>query len=199
MGADTSPPGPPGDRPDAASPAARRTLSRPVLGALAVTGAALCYATTAVCIRAMSSDLNPFMIGLLRNTFGLLFFLPLLVRAGTGAFRTTRWPVHMVRTFCAIVSGLLYFWALGRVALADATALNFAGPIFVALGAVALLGERMGARRWTATTVGFLGILVILRPGFQSIGPGLLAVLGSALVWAGMVCSPTNRSRAPRP
>lgn len=194
LDADTPRPGPTGDRLDAVSRKTRRTLSRPILGALAVTGAALCYATTAVCIRVMSSELNPFMIGLLRNTFGLLFFLPLLVRAGTGAFRTTHWPVHLVRTFCAIVSGLLYFWALGRVALAEATALNFTGPIFVAMGAVALLGERMGARRWTAIVVGFLGILVILRPGFQTIGPGLLAVLGSALVWAGMVLA--NKSLA---
>lgn len=162
-------------------------LSPPVVGALCVALAALCYSVTAVCIRIMSAELNAFMIGLLRNTFGLIFFLPLLLRSGTGAFLTTRWPLHLLRTFFAVGSALLFFWALGRVPLGDAIALNFAAPIFVALFAVLLLGERMGFRRWTATFVGFLGILVILRPGFQEVSVGLLAVLASALFWSGMV------------
>jgi drug/metabolite transporter (DMT)-like permease len=135
----------------------------------------------------MSTELNAFMIGLLRNTFGLIFFMPLLLRSGVGTFRTRRWPLHLLRTAFAVLSALLFFWALGRVPLADAIALNFAAPIFAALVAVLLLGETMGVRRWTATFVGFGGILVILRPGFQEVNLGLLAVLGSALLWAGMV------------
>ena len=137
----------------------------------------MCYAITATCIRVMSHELNPFMIGFLRNAFGLLFVSFLFWSAGPAVFRNARWPVHFVRTGCAIISGLLFFWALARVPLSDAIALNFAGPIFVAVAAVALLGERMGVRRWLATAVGFLGVLVILRPGFQTLSLGLLADL----------------------
>lgn len=157
-----------------------------VAGALFIAGAALCYAITATCIRIMSHELNPFMIGFLRNAFGLLFVSFLFWSAGPAVFRNARWPVHFVRTGCAIISGLLFFWALARVPLSDAIALNFAGPIFVAVAAVALLGERMGMRRWLATAVGFLGVLVILRPGFQTLSLGLLAALASALLWGGM-------------
>ncbi len=127
------------------------------------------------------------MIGALRNTFGLAFFAPLLLRSGLSAFRTTRWSVHLLRTGCAVSSAILMFWALARVPMSDAIALNFAAPIFVAIAAVVLFGETMGVRRWTATGFGFLGILIILRPGFQEFGLGLVAVLVSAALWAGMV------------
>ncbi len=158
-----------------------------VSGALYVAGAAFCYAITAACIRVMSHELNPFMIGFLRNTFGLLFFSLILWRASSTVLQGARWPVHIVRTMCAIISGLLFFWALARVPLADAIALNFAAPIFVALAAVALLGEHMGVRRWLATAVGFAGVLIIVRPGFQEMSLGLAAALGAALFWGGMV------------
>lgn len=158
-----------------------------ILGALCVTGAAFCYAVNTGLIRIVSGELNAFMIGALRNAFALAFFAPLLLRSGLSTFRTRRWPVHLLRTACAVVSGILMFWALARVPLADAVALNFAAPIFVAVAAVIVFGERMGVRRWSATAVGFLGILIILRPGFQEIGLGLVAVLGSAVLWAAMV------------
>ncbi len=155
-------------------------------GALFIAAAAFCYAITATCIRIMSHELNPFMIGFLRNGFGLLFVSYLFWTAGGNVFRNARWSVHFIRTGCAILSGLLFFWALARVPLSDAIALNFAGPIFVAVAAVVLLGERMGVRRWLATGVGFLGVLVILRPGFQELSLGLMAALGAALLWGGM-------------
>jgi drug/metabolite transporter (DMT)-like permease len=60
---------------------------------------------------------------------------------------------------------------------------------FVAIAAVAVLGERMGMRRWLATAAGFLGVLVILRPRFQEPNLGLLAALGAALLWGGMTLS----------
>lgn len=164
-----------------------RFLSPPVVGALCVVAAALCYSITAVCIRIMATELNPFMIGLLRNTFGLIFFMPLLLRSGLGTFSTGRWPLHLVRTAFAVLSALFFFWGIARVPLADAIALNFAAPIFAAVFAVIVFGERMGLRRWTATLVGFVGILIILRPGFQTINLGLVAVLLAALCWAVMV------------
>lgn len=158
-----------------------------VIGALCVALAAFCYAVNTALIRLVSDELNPFMIGALRNSFALVFFAPLLLRSGVSTFRTGRWPIHLLRTGCAVASGILMFWALTRVPLSDAVALNFAAPIFVAIAAVVIFGEHMGVRRWTATVIGFVGILIILRPGFQSFGPGLLAVLGSAALWSGMV------------
>ena len=158
-----------------------------VVGALCVAAAAFCYAINTALIRLVSDELNAFMIGALRNTFGLFFFAPLLLRSGAATFRTQRWPIHLLRTFCAVASGILMFWALTVVPLSDAVALNFAAPIFVAIAAVFIFGERMGVRRWSATAIGFVGILIILRPGFQSFGLGLAAVLASAAIWAGMV------------
>lgn len=152
-----------------------------------MTGAALCYAVTTICIRVMVVEVNPAMIGALRNTFGLLFLAPLVLASGTELLATRRWPLHILRTGCAILSGLVWFWALPRVALADAVSLHFAGPIFVALAAVVLFGEVMGWRRWAAMAVGFAGILIILKPGFSAIDVGLFGAVVSAMLWAGMV------------
>ncbi|GAB5377157.1 MAG: DMT family transporter [Acuticoccus sp.] len=157
-----------------------------VVAALCIAGAAFLYSINTALIRLLSEELNAFMIGALRNMFALLFFAPLLLRSGPSTFRTERWNVHLLRSGCAIASGLLMFWALGVVPLSDAVALFFVAPIFVAVAAVFLFGETMGVRRWTATGFGFLGVLIILRPGFQEISFGLLGILGSALLWSGM-------------
>ena len=64
------------------------------------------------------------------------------------------------------MSMLTWFWALPHFILADGIALNFAGPLFAAPGAVVLLDEHVAWRRWVAMLIGFAGVLAILRPGF---------------------------------
>jgi drug/metabolite transporter (DMT)-like permease len=68
--------------------------------------------------------------------------------------------------------------------LAEATALSFTAPIFTSVLAVLILGEVMRARRWTATLIGFLGALLIVRPGFAAIDPVAFLAIGTAAVWA---------------
>ena len=165
---------------------ARRSAPLVAVGLMLL--AALCYAITAVIARAMAEELNPAMIALLRNGFGLLAALPLVLRgagAGAGLFRTARPGLHALRSGLVLVSMLAWFWALPQVVLADAVALNFTGPLFVTVGAVLLLGERMGPTRWAATLAGFAGALVIVRPGFAEVGLPLVAVVLSAAAWGG--------------
>jgi drug/metabolite transporter (DMT)-like permease len=68
--------------------------------------------------------------------------------------------------------------------LSEVTALGFTAPIFTTLLAALVLGEIVGARRWAAVIVGFVGALIILRPGFAEVGPGQMLVVFSSLVWA---------------
>jgi drug/metabolite transporter (DMT)-like permease len=79
---------------------------------------------------------------------------------------------------------LSFFYALSITPLSEVTALGFTAPIFTTLLAALVLGEIVGARRWAAVIVGFVGALIILRPGFVEVGPGQMLVVFSSLVWA---------------
>jgi drug/metabolite transporter (DMT)-like permease len=158
----------------------------PVVAALLMLGMALCYAITANIARLMAEELNALMIALLRNGFGLIPLLPMLLRSGAGALRTTRPGLHLLRSALNLACKLARFWALPHIVLADGVALMFTGPLFGALGAVLLLGERLGRRRAGALAIGFAGALLIIRPSFDQAGLALLAVLASAAGWAMM-------------
>ena len=81
-----------------AEPAGAVRLAAPVAAALLMLGMALCYATTANIARLMAEELNAMMIALLRNAFGLIPLLPMLVRGGLAPLRTTRPGLHLVRS-----------------------------------------------------------------------------------------------------
>jgi drug/metabolite transporter (DMT)-like permease len=165
-------------------------LRAPVAAALLMLGMALCYAITANIARLMAEELNAMMIALLRNGFGLILLLPMLVRAGPGILRTSRPGLHGLRSMFNLTSMLAWFWALPHIVLADGVALMFTGPLFGALGAVLFLGERLGPRRAGALAVGFAGALLIIRPSFDQAGLALLAVVASAAGWAAMgICN----------
>jgi drug/metabolite transporter (DMT)-like permease len=78
----------------------------------------------------------------------------------------------------------LWFTSLALVPLADAVALNFTMPLFIVAGAAAILGEKVGLRRWSATAIGFLGMLVILRPGFVVVSPVMVLPVAAAAFMA---------------
>ena len=161
-------------------------LGAPLAAALLMLGMALCYATTANVARLMAEELNAVMIALLRNLFGLIPLLPLLLRGGLATMRTTRPVLHMVRSALNLSFMLAWFWALPHIVLADGVALMFTGPLFGALGAVVVLGERLGPRRAGALAIGFAGALLIIRPSFDQAGIALLAVVAAAAGWAAM-------------
>jgi drug/metabolite transporter (DMT)-like permease len=136
-------------------------------------------------IRYLSATIHPFEIALFRNIFALAVVLPWFWRYGIAPLRTQRFGLHALRAAFNIMAMLSFFYALSITPLSEVTALGFTAPIFATLLAALILREVVRARRWTAITVGFLGTLIILRPGFAAIGPGELLVLFSSLIWAG--------------
>lgn len=136
----------------------------------------------AVCIRLASSELHPFEIAFFRNLFGFVFTLPLLLRHGWGILRTDKLSLYFLRCVIGIVSMLAGFWAIVHLPLAQAVALSYSTPIFVTIGAVFVLGEIVRARRWAAVIIGFLGVLVLIRPWSDSFQlASLVAVLAAVM------------------
>jgi drug/metabolite transporter (DMT)-like permease len=135
-------------------------------------------------IRYLSATIHPFEIALFRNVFGLMVVLPWFYRYGIAPLRTQRFGLHALRAVFNIMAMLSFFYALSITPLSEVTALGFTAPIFATVLAALILGEVVRARRWSAIAIGFLGTLIILRPGFEAIGLGQMLVLFSSMIWA---------------
>ena len=146
---------------------------------------AVSFAAAHAGVRELSDDIHPFATAFYRNIFGIFLLLPWLVRDNFGALKTDCLKLHILRG--GLNSGFMlgFFFALGLITIAEATALNFTAPLFVTLLAVIILKERVGWRRWLALFVGFASTLVILQPGVQVISIGAFLVLFASLAWAG--------------
>ena len=134
-------------------------------------------------IRHVSAGLHPFEIAFFRLAFGLLPLLPWFIKLGWAPLRTNRLGLLGLRGALNVACMLAFFYTLSITPLVEVTALVFTAPIFATIGAMVVFGERVGLRRWTAIGVGFLGVLVVLRPGFQEIGQGQMLALFAAVVW----------------
>jgi len=146
---------------------------------------AVLFAGMALSIRlASDAGQHAFQIAFFRNFFGLIFALPLLLRSGFGLLRTQRLPLYFVRCLIGLGAMLTGFWALVHLPLADAIALSYTTPLFVTIGAVWFLGEVVRVRRWSAIAIGFVGALIILRPGFQHFSEASWIALLSAVLSA---------------
>ena len=165
-----------------ASPAA--TVGNPLHGVGLMLGSTLLFAAMHASIRHLSADLHPFEMAFFRNVFGLLFVVPWIVRYGLVLLRTERIGLHLVRTAFNLMAMLSFFYALSITPLSEVTALGFTAPIFTTVLAVLVLREVVGPRRWAAIAIGFVGTLIILRPGFHEVGAGQLLTLFSSLAWA---------------
>jgi drug/metabolite transporter (DMT)-like permease len=141
-------------------------------------------AIDAVIVRKVSPELHPFMIGFTRALFGCLAFLPFILmrpRILRSQFRF----LHALRAALKLASLIAFFFAFAQAPLADVTAIAFAAPIFVSMGAWVFLAESPRRLRVIAVIVGFVGVLLVLRPGQGEAVPlGLLFALAGALLTA---------------
>lgn len=144
--------------------------------------AAVSFAFMMTSVRYMDGKFDAFQIVLVRALVGILLVIPLVSRFGIGALKTGRMPMHVVRTLFALFAMATLYYALADIAVAQAIALTFLIPLFTTIAAGLVLRESVGVHRWAATLVGFVGAMVIIRPGVIEINlPVLLVVLSSAL------------------
>ena len=134
------------------------------------------------------SGMHVFEIVFLRNLAGLIVLLPWFIKNGVSAMKTKRPKLYVIRAIFGFISMLSWFWAITTIPLAEAVALNFTAPIFGTLLAIFVLHEVVRMRRWMAIIVGFLGAMIILRPGTIDPSTGTYLALFAA---ATMACSIT--------
>ena len=137
-----------------------------------------------VSIRLAGTSLNPVQAAFLRYALGLIVLLPMMARQGWSVFYTRAPLRHAARGGVHGLGVLLWFYAIASLPIAEATALGYTAPIFVTIGAVLFLGERLRAATVFALVSGFVGVLIIVRPGFEHVGTGAIAILCSAPLFA---------------
>ncbi|MBT5415094.1 MAG: DMT family transporter [Rhodospirillaceae bacterium] len=131
-----------------------------------------------VLVRMVGQDIPTIQLVFIRAAVGVMLILPVVLRMGvTSALRTDHIAMHGVRAMFTFVSMNCFYYAYSVLPLADATAMIFTMPLFLLVLAVAFLGERVGWRRASATLAGFLGVVVMLRPGQAAFDPVLLVAL----------------------
>jgi drug/metabolite transporter (DMT)-like permease len=132
-----------------------------------------------------AQHLNSYVMAFLRYCAGTLILLPLILRIGLyRSLHSNRKGLHISRGMIHACGMFLWFAALPLTSLAEITALGFTGPIFVTIGAALFLGEKVRLRRWIAIIVGFIGAMIIIRPGFSSLHLGVLCILISTPIFS---------------
>jgi len=162
-------------------------ISNATKGALYMTTAAFFFAAMNTLVRLATADLPPLEVAFFRNLFAAASMMPWLLSSGLSSLNTRHFRLHLVRAVFGATSMAFWFTSIALVPLAEAVALNFTMPLFIVAGATIILGEKVGLRRWSATAIGFLGMLVILRPGIVHVSPVMAMPIAAAVFMAASV------------
>ena len=187
------------DLPDTITSSGQRARSELLKAVGYMVCSAAMFACMAVMIRLASSQLHAFEIAFFRNFFGFVFALPLLMHHGMGILKTDKLSLYVGRCLIGIVSMLCGFYAIVHLPLAKAVTISYSTPLFVTILAVLFLGEMVRLRRWTAVGLGFIGVLVIMRPGADTFDANTLVALTAAVLSAIVAISIKVLSRTEKP
>jgi len=163
-------------------------LSPTKLGALCATIAVVFFSINDVAIKFLSGGYALHQVVLIRSTIGLLIILAIIapLTAGWKIAHTKRLPMHMLRGLCVVFANMTFFLGLAAMPIADAVAIFFISPLVITIFSVVFLGETVGPRRWAAIAVGFLGVLVMMRPGTETFQLASILPLAAAFCYAGI-------------
>ncbi len=162
-------------------PASHSTAGRQTLrgvGWMVLTG--LLFVGVTAIVRHLGTNMPAIEAAFIRYSVGLLLVCPVLLRLFRQRPQPGSMRLYIVR---GLVHGgyiILWFYAMARIPIAEVTALGYLAPIFVAVGAALFLGEKLHFRRIAAVVAGFVGMLVIVRPGFTEISIGQMAMIVGA-------------------
>lgn len=142
-----------------------------------------------VLVREVSQHVHPIEIAFFRNVTGLVMLIPFLLRQDRSLWKSKQPKLQLIRSIIGSIALMSWFTCLSMLPVADATAISFVTVLYITVGAALFLGEKVGIRRWLAIIVGFIGTLIIVRPGSSLFGAGALVALVSTMFWAAaMLC-----------
>jgi drug/metabolite transporter (DMT)-like permease len=172
------------------SPAIVNTPIKPLLAFVLMGTAVLCFSLVDATAKWLTEGYDPWQIAFLSRFVPIVVALILAYRETGNPFNFyTRFPkVQVMRAALTIPMIWCFFTGLKLMSLAEAITIAFTAPLFITMLSRPMLGEKIGPRRWGAVAIGFVGILVALRPGVGGIGTGPILVIVSAFAYAVSMC-----------
>lgn len=163
-------------------------MSPAKLGALCAAISVIFFAINDVAIKFLSGGYALHQVVLIRSLIGLVIILAVIapLTNGWAIARTKRLRMHMLRGLCVVFANMTFFLGLAAMPLADAVAIFFVSPLVITVFSVLFLGETVGPRRWAAIAVGFVGVLIMMRPGTAAFQVASLLPLFAAFCYAGI-------------
>ena len=135
-------------------------------------------------LKLAQEDVNVYVAGFFRFLFGFLIICPYILKTKLKVFKTNHLKKHFLRAVLNLPSMILYFSALVMMPIEKVTAISFVVPFLVTILAVLFLGEKIYIYRSFALILGFIGMLIILRPGIIDISIGVYMALASSFMWS---------------
>lgn len=163
-------------------------MSPVLLGAFWMLLTTLSFVAMSVSIRALAGEIHAVEILFFRCVIGVLIFVPWIAKTGRTALRTSKFAHHVIRAGMMGAGMMFWFVAIAALPLGDAIALHFTLPLFLIVFAALFLRERVDWAVWLSTFVGFGGVLLVLRPGFQELNIAMFYVLISGALYGGNHC-----------
>lgn len=142
------------------------------------------FAAVTGVVRYLGSDMPAIEGAFIRYAIGVLMVIPLIWRHWVGMPDRKTLKLYVIRGVVHGGAVMLWFYAMARIPIAEVTAIGYVAPIFVTIGAALFLGERLHLRRIVGVVVGFIGALIVIRPGFHDVNLGQMAQLGAAPLFA---------------
>lgn len=164
-------------------------------GALWILVAATCAAGMSLSIRGLGGEISTFQVVFVRCMIGIALVTAFSARRGSIKVRSAQWKWLLLRS--VMTTGALFcgFYAISVLPLTTATVLFFTAPLYVTILAVPFFGETVGWRRGLATLTGFIGTIVVLRPGIAGFDPNMLFAIASSMLFAGVLLLGKRLSR----
>ena len=166
----------------------RAPLSPNMVGSLCALASTCFFSFNDSIVKHFSDDYALHQIILTRSVFGLLFVMVLIApfAGGLSVIRTTKLKRHLFRGLLVVTANMCFFLGLAVIPLAEAVAIFFIAPLLITAFSVVFLGETVGPRRWGAVIVGFIGVLIVMRPGADTFQFASLLPIMAAFAYAGI-------------
>lgn len=147
-------------------------------------GGMLSFSLMAISGRELSAELSTSQILFVRSIIGFFIMVIVISFVGWEQLKTRKIGAHILRNIAHFLGQYAWFYGIALISLAEVFALEFTMPFWAAILAVVILGERISLKRVFSIGLGFLGVLIMLRPGLQIISPAAIVVLGAAFLYA---------------
>ena len=135
-------------------------------------------------VRYLSAFYDPSFIVMVRNIFALAILMPYIYKNYQNIFTTDKLTINILRASSGFLSMTMWFYAVSMIPIADAVSISFIVPSLTTIFAIIFLKEKINIKNWISIIIGFIGVLIIIRPGFKEFNIAYLLMIVSACFWA---------------